>query len=50
MSSYKRLKEKKDKAEKIAAELIEDIEFVILYPHSSRAKSIRREVKDKHNE
>jgi hypothetical protein len=49
LSSYQRLKVKKDLAVKIAEEVKEDIEFVILYPHSSRAKNIRREVKDRNN-
>jgi hypothetical protein len=49
VSSYQKLKIKKDAAVKIADELIEDIEFIILYPYSSRAKNIRREVKERHN-
>ena len=49
LSSYQRLKVKKDLAVKIAEEVKEDIEFVILRPHSRRAKNIRREVKEKHN-
>ena len=49
LSSYQRLKFKKDLAVKVADELKEDIEFVILYPHTSRAKNIRREVKEKQN-
>tara|TARA_R110001606_G_scaffold355617_1_gene506641 strand:- start:209 stop:364 length:156 start_codon:yes stop_codon:yes gene_type:complete len=49
LSSYQRLKFKKDLAVKVADELKEDIEFVILYPHSKRAKNIRREVKEKQN-
>ena len=49
LSSYQRLKFKKDLAVKVADELKEDIEFVILYPHTTRAKNIRREVKEKQN-
>jgi hypothetical protein len=49
LSSYQRLKFKKDLAVKVADELKEDLEFVILYPYSSRAKNIRREVKEKNN-
>ena len=49
LSSYQRLKFKKDLAVKVADELKEDIEFVILYPHTARAKNIRREVKEKNN-
>ena len=49
ISSYQKLKIKKDKAEKVAMEVKEDMEFVILHPHSARAKSIRREVKDREN-
>jgi hypothetical protein len=49
LSSYQRLKFKKDLAVKVAEELKEDIEFVILYPHTARAKNIRREVKEKQN-
>jgi hypothetical protein len=49
ISSYQRLKIKKDLAEQVADEVREDMEFVILHPHSARAKNIRREVKDKHN-
>jgi len=49
ISSYQKLKIKKDKAEAIAEELKEDIEFVILHPYSSRAKNIRREIKEKEN-
>ena len=49
LSSYQRLKFKKDLAVKVADELKEDIEFIIMRPHSKRAKAIRREVKEKHN-
>jgi hypothetical protein len=49
LSSYQRLKLKKELAVKIADELKEDMEFVILYPYSSRAKNIRREVKERQN-
>ena len=49
LSSYQRLKFKKDLAVKAAEELKEDIEFIIMRPHSKRAKAIRREVKEKHN-
>jgi len=48
LSSYQKLKIKKDVAEKIASDLKEDIEFLILYPYSSRAKSIRREIKEQY--
>jgi len=49
LSSYQRLKFKKELAVKVAEELKEDIEFVILHPHTARAKNIRREVKDRNN-
>lgn len=49
ISSYQKLKIKKDTAEAVAEEIKEDIEVVILRPHSARAKNIRREVKDKEN-
>ena len=49
LSSYQRLKFKKDLAIKVADELKEDIEFIIMRPHSKRAKAIRREVKEKNN-
>jgi hypothetical protein len=49
LSSYQRLKFKKDLAVKVAEELKEDIEFIIMRPHSKRAKAIRREVKEKNN-
>jgi hypothetical protein len=49
ISSYQRLKLKKELAVKFAEETKEDIEFVILRPHSRRAKNIRREVKDRNN-
>jgi len=49
LSSYQRLKFKKDLAVKVADELKEDIEFIIMRPHSKRAKAIRREVKEKNN-
>ena len=49
LSSYQRLKFKKDLAQKVAEELKEDIEFIIMRPHSKRAKAIRREVKEKQN-
>jgi hypothetical protein len=49
LSSYQRLKFKKEAAVKVADELKEDIEFIIMRPHSKRAKAIRREVKEKHN-
>ena len=49
MSSYQRLKIKKKIAEEVAEEVREDMEFVILFPHTARAKNIRREVKEKHN-
>jgi hypothetical protein len=49
LSSYQRLKFKKDLAVKVAEELKEDIEFIIMRPHSKRAKAIRREVKEKQN-
>ena len=49
ISSYQRLKFKKELAVKVADELKEDKEFVILRPHTARAKNIRREVKEKHN-
>ena len=49
LSSYQRLKLKKEAAVKVAEELKEDIEFIIMRPHSKRAKNIRREVKEKHN-
>jgi len=47
ISSYQRLKVKMERAKQVADELKEDIEFVILRPYSSRAKNIRREVKEK---
>lgn len=47
ISSYQRLKIKKLKAEKLADEVTEDMEFLILYPHSARAKNIRRIIKEK---
>jgi hypothetical protein len=49
LSSYQRLKFKKDLAQKAAEELKEDIEFIIMRPHTARAKNIRREVKEKNN-
>ena len=49
LSSYQRLKFKKDLAVKVADELKENIEFVILYRHTATAKNIRREVKEKQN-
>jgi hypothetical protein len=49
LSSYQRLKLKKELAVKMAEETIENMEFVILYPHTARAKNIRREVKEKQN-
>jgi hypothetical protein len=49
LSSYQRLKFKKEAAVKVADELKEDIEFIIMRPHSKRAKAIRREVKEKNN-
>ena len=49
LSSYQRLKFKKEAAQKAAEELKEDIEFIIMRPHSKRAKAIRREVKEKQN-
>ena len=49
LSSYQRLKFKKDLAVKVADELKEDIEFIIMRPHTARAKNIRREVKEKNN-
>ena len=49
LSSYQRLKFKKEAAIKAAEELKEDIEFIIMRPHSKRAKAIRREVKEKQN-
>ncbi len=49
LSSYQRLKFKKDLAVKVADELKEDIDFIIMRPHSKRAKAIRREVKEKNN-
>ena len=49
LSSYQRLKFKKDLAVKVAEELKEDIEFIIMRPHTARAKNIRREVKEKNN-
>ncbi len=49
LSSYQRLKFKKEAAQKAAEELKEDIEFIIMRPHSKRAKAIRREVKEKNN-
>jgi hypothetical protein len=49
LSSYQRLKFKKDLAQKVAEELKEDIEFIIMRPHTARAKNIRREVKEKNN-
>ena len=47
ISSYQRLKLKKLEAEKVVDELKEDLEFIILHPHTSRAKNIRRTIKDK---
>ena len=38
LSSYQRLKFKKDLAVKVAEELKEDIEFIIMRPHTARAK------------
>jgi|TARA_R110002167_G_C12220772_1_gene608768 hypothetical protein len=49
LSSYQRLKFKKDLAQKVAEELKEDIEFIIMRPHTARAKNIRREVKERQN-
>ena len=49
LSSYQRLKFKKEAAQKAAEELKEDIEFIIMRPHTARAKNIRREVKEKNN-
>ena len=49
LSSYQRLKFKKEAAVKAAEELKEDIEFIIMRPHTARAKNIRREVKEKNN-
>ena len=49
LSSYQRLKFKKDLAVKVADELKEDIEFIIMRPHTARAKNIRREKKKKNN-
>ena len=49
LSSYQRLKLKKELAVKMAEETIENMEFVILYPHTARAKNIRREVKERQN-
>jgi hypothetical protein len=43
LSSYQRLKFKKDLAVKVADELKEDIEFVILYPHTARASKEHKE-------
>ena len=49
LSSYQRLKFKKDLAVKVADELKEDIEFIIMRPHSKRAKAIRRTIKEREN-
>ena len=49
LSSYQRLKFKKEAAQKAAEELKEDIEFIIMRPHTARAKNIRREVKERQN-
>jgi isocitrate/isopropylmalate dehydrogenase len=49
LSSYQRLKFKKDLAQKVAEELKEDIEFIIMRPNTARAKNIRREVKERQN-
>ncbi len=49
LSSYQRLKFKKDLAVKAAEELKEDIEFIIMRPHSKRAKAIRRTIKEREN-
>ena len=49
LSSYQRLKFKKDLAQKVAEELKEDIEFIIMRQHTARAKNIRREVKERQN-
>jgi isocitrate/isopropylmalate dehydrogenase len=49
LSSYQRLKFKKDLAQKVAEELKEDIEFIIMRPNTARAKNIRMEVKERQN-
>ena len=49
VSSYQKLRTKKLELESEREELLEDLQFIVLYPHSKRAKVTRMQIRDKYD-
>lgn len=45
LSSYQRLKQKKQYAERQTEHIKDDLEAIVLRPYSSRAKNVRQEIR-----